>query len=209
METQKCSECDSSFVSCYHVDVGGVDYYDEYILHCKDCGNIKRSSQYGGSPNSDNWLTFCPYCGIDCHSHKGMPVGFMGFGKKYKPEYKPLFFFNCGSKEFCIATNNEKVFVVVYGYEEPKIKLELPVPHNNDNEGLVYETWDNASINFNIVESNEVITIIDILVFEQKGYWYYGGLDDSIPPASVVRKRLSVAYNGSNLPVVNMRTLFE
>lgn len=176
MEGRKCPKCGSYSVQCYHADVGGVEYYDEYTLHCKDCGYIERVGRSGGSPMSDNWVTECPYCGVGCYSHRVTPEGLWGYGQNYKPDYKPLFCFDVhsllgGANELCIAVKDGKAILVAYGYEGPRIQLDLPVP-------------DDSSLGFKIIESQRERVVIEVTV--------------------VTKKRLIVGCEGANLPIAKL-----
>lgn len=66
---RRCQNCGSTFIHCYHREVGGVDYEDEYTIFCKSCKYTDNKTLSGGSPVSGNWETDCPYCGKSCHGH--------------------------------------------------------------------------------------------------------------------------------------------
>jgi hypothetical protein len=122
----KCSECGSP-AKCFHQDVGGVDYYDEYVLWCDSCGKIERSLVYGGSPMNDNWLTSCTFCGADCFPHPGTPSELWG----YSHRYLPLFKFKIFGIEFCIAVRDEKILLeteFIWPYI-PSKELDIPLPN--------------------------------------------------------------------------------
>lgn len=62
----RCPQCGKNTLSCHYVgDVGGVDYLDEYEAHCSSCGFKKTELISGGSPVGQDWVTKCPFCGIE------------------------------------------------------------------------------------------------------------------------------------------------
>lgn len=68
----RCSKC-GAFAKCYCRDVGGVNYEDEYTLHCENCGHTERESIPGGSPTQQNWPTKCPFCHRPNNEHPKTP----------------------------------------------------------------------------------------------------------------------------------------
>ena len=203
----ECPKCHSE-AQCFHQDVGGVDYDDEYVLYCKTCGNIERVRRYGGSPVSDNWVTNCPYCGGDCFRHEGTPSELWG----YSHRYLPLYSFKAGEgkageSRFRIALRDEKVVLERYPYlESGGIELGLPVPYSNDYSSPVCDKWDNLRLQFESVEVEPNQTVIGVRVLEQKGYWYCGSFDDRIPSPTVRGKnRLIVKIDDSGEPSVEIK----
>ena len=83
-----CPECGAAG-RCYYVDVGGVDYVDEYTLHCPDCGKITRETKSGGSPIVPNvnfppgLVTTCPFCGRTYSEHGATPKELQGYGDRF------------------------------------------------------------------------------------------------------------------------------
>jgi len=185
----KCPACGGP-AKCYHQDVGGVEYYDEYVLYCPKCGRIERSTIYGGSPMSDNWGTNCPYCGVDCYSHPGTPPELWG----YSFRYLPLFKFNLAGKSFCIAIRDGKVELEAeYSFPFiPPMDLDIPIPYNLTSISTTWETYDEVGLDFSMISSTDKTAEIRIRINERKGYWYYGSLDDQIPSVVTTEKKLIV-----------------
>lgn len=87
--SQAC-ECGSEDTLCCHADVGGVDYLDEFVLYCFDCGKIDRKDISGGSPMGEDWHNDCPFCGVSSCSHPSMPSCLNGWASHLDPkDYKP------------------------------------------------------------------------------------------------------------------------
>jgi len=182
----KCSRCGGS-AKCYHQDVGGVEYYDEYVLYCFKCGLIERAMKYGGSPMSDNWGTDCPYCGVDCFSHEATPPRLCG----YSTRYLPIFKFKMGKREIWIviyasAATKEQIMLVSdpNGYTGLLVPLDLPVPHMegeisevDENKYHLYHS-DELKLDFKVNQSDENQAEIEVSI--------------SGPPAFAKRKKLTI-----------------
>lgn len=69
MPMARYPKCENPGATCLWWDVGGVEYYDEFILYCKKCGYTESHIEYGGSQLSANWDTRCPFCGQDQLAH--------------------------------------------------------------------------------------------------------------------------------------------
>lgn len=65
---RQCRNCQSTNTECFHKEVGGVDFLDEYTLVCKVCGHISSGLINGGT--YDNWHTNCPFCGESSETHR-------------------------------------------------------------------------------------------------------------------------------------------
>jgi len=80
----------------------------------------------------------------------------------------------------------------------------LPVPYNKDTYSLTFDTWDNVSLGFRIIESRKEQLEIEVTIRRQEGYWYYGSLDNAIPLSVVTKKKLTVSFEGTNQPVARL-----
>lgn len=63
MKELQCPTCGQKSAHCSCHDIGFIDYHDRYTLKCHACGHTESKTEYGGSPNWDNWDTVCPFCG--------------------------------------------------------------------------------------------------------------------------------------------------
>jgi len=60
---EPCEECKKSNVYCAYLDLGVVDYYDNYWHICLDCFKVNHQEQkeiYG--QESKNSIPICPFC---------------------------------------------------------------------------------------------------------------------------------------------------
>ena len=142
----KCPVCLQK-AECFHQDVGGVDYIDEYVLYCGSCGYIERRSVSGGSPLGDNWTTSCPFCGIECYAHQETPPQLRGYNKRYILLHQ----FSVLDQLFQIAIRDEKIVLEAIT-QFPQVPLDLPLPHNYDNIGIVSEYYDSVWLDFKTLE---------------------------------------------------------
>ncbi len=72
MSEVKCPKCGAKAECFYDADAGGVDYVDQYHLHCEHCGHYEEDWRYAGSPlNAINMETNfnCPYCHKAAYEH--------------------------------------------------------------------------------------------------------------------------------------------
>jgi len=181
-----CPVCDSALCRCYHQDVGGVEYCDEYILHCQKCGNIERMDVYSGSP--------CPYCEKNCNEHPEAPLELRGHVKKYLPLYS----FTLGKEDFRIVIRNKEIFIDSVPFNRfPSVELDIPVPYDRTKDSLICEDRNNLSINFNFKNITQMVTKIDVSIAEQKGYINYDDLD-WVMPCRIEKKKLLVELDESN-----------
>ena len=175
---------------CFHQDVGGVDYMDEYVLYCVSCGHTERRSVYGGSPLGNNWTTSCPFCGIECYIHEKTPPQLWGYSKRYLLLYQ----FSVSDQLLQIAIRDEKIVLETI-IQFPLIPLNLPLPYNKDEIGIVSEYYNSIGLDFKTLEAGTDYALIEISIRKRQGYWYYGSLEDATPPVEISTRRLRVRIN--------------
>ncbi len=115
-----------------------------------------------------------------------------------------LFQFCLLNTDFQIVTAEDGVYIEISKMGSDRIKLALPVPYNRDSEqtgSSTYDTWDNLSLYFRILELQDKRVTIEVTINEQEGYWYYGSLDDSVPPVITTKRKLIVDCEEVDTPI--------
>lgn len=72
-EGAKCPRCGGgSFGECrYDGDAGGpLKFLDRYTAACRGCGHVLTALVSGGDVGQSEWVTHCPFCGVQHHSHR-------------------------------------------------------------------------------------------------------------------------------------------
>jgi len=110
-----------------------------------------------------------------------------------------------GGSALCIAEKEEKVVLIVEGFSGPEIELDLPVPYNRDTTSLTWDDWDNLSLEDSRILKDQVKKVaIEVIIRRQEGYWYYGSLDDAVPPHVYRKKKLTITCEGEDLLVTKV-----
>ena len=70
-----CPRCGAK-AGCNGRDIGGVEYYDYYILGCNQCGYVQAIGHNSGTPCCGSELANCPFCGSSENQHSsGEDIG--------------------------------------------------------------------------------------------------------------------------------------
>ena len=102
-----------------------------------------------------------------------------------------------------VAVDGEVIFEAVRPSLH-KVKSSLPVPFNNDsdkNGGELFETWDNLSHEFSVVEVTEKRVVIRVVTKRQNGFWYYSGQDIVVPPVGTTTTMLTATLVDKKLAI--------
>ena len=179
-----CAGCGSQ-AECFHRDLAGEDYNDEYTLYCKHCGHIERQTRYGGSSFASNWRTECPYCGVDCVAHESAPRELWGCARRFLP----LFKFKLAGKDFAIDVRDEKVEMkAIYNRLRLPVKeLDIPLPAKKMPTTRP-DVFGEIKLEFSILDSGRISTEIKILI----RYRQYSEKFRKEPPVILAKKRLLV-----------------
>jgi hypothetical protein len=62
---EPCGECGEREVYCLHIDLGLVDYYDNYAHVCLACLDAKHSELHTGATQDSGTEGQCAFCSYD------------------------------------------------------------------------------------------------------------------------------------------------